>query len=188
MEQTRKYNILVTGGCGFIGWNFIRRLYENQDKIQFNNIVNIDRLDYSAINTKNESYYDERYTFIKCDIKFTNEEIFKQFDIDVVVNFAAQTHVDNSISSSESFIDTNIVGMHVLMYESMQYWMKYGIDGKFIQVSTDEVYGSVEDNNGKPFDETTIYHPNNPYSASKAAAELLLKSFIHTYVNKNVLS
>lgn len=131
----KKYNILVTGGCGFIGWNFIRRLYENQDKIQFNKIINVDKLDYSAINTRKESYYDDRYTFIECDIRHTNEEIFRQYNIDVVVNFAAQTHVDNSINSSASFIDTNIVGMHILMDEAMKYWNKKKMDGRFIQVS-----------------------------------------------------
>lgn len=181
MEQTRKYNILVTGGCGFIGWNFIRRLYENQDKIQFNTIINLDKLDYSAINCDKEPYYDDRYRFIQGNIKYNSASVFKEYNIDVVVNFAAQTHVDNSIKSSYSFVDNNIVGMHMLMEEARQYWNRKKIDGRFIQISTDETMGSVEDNYGNAFNEFTPYHPNNPYAATKAAAELLIKSYIHTY-------
>ena len=180
MEQKRRYNILVTGGCGFIGWNFIRRLYENQDKIGFNKIINLDNLSYAAINPRNMPYYDSRYHFIKRDINKVHS-LFEIYDIDLVVNFAAQTHVDNSIESSKVFVETNTLGAFNLMEESRKYWTKNSIDGLFCQVSTDEVMGSVEDNNGQPFTETTPYHPNNPYSASKAAAELMVKSFIHTY-------
>lgn len=177
----KNYNILVTGGCGFIGWNFIRRLYENQDKIQFNKIVNVDKLDYAAINVEKEPYYDDRYIFVKSDIKDISCNFLLINEIDVVVNFAAQTHVDNSIESSASFLDNNIFGMFSLMEASRCYWETCHIDGRFIQISTDETMGSVEDNGGKPFDENTPYHPNNPYSATKASAELILKSFIHTH-------
>jgi dTDP-glucose 4,6-dehydratase len=181
MGTKRANNILVTGGCGFIGWNFIRRLYEREYDISFRKIVNLDKMDYSAINPTHMNYYDDRYFFHKGDIKYNSFELFNRHKIDTVVHFAAQTHVDNSIKSSYKFVDTNIVGTHMLMEEARVYWDKKGIDGKFIYINTDEIYGSVEDNNGKPFDEFTQLHPNNPYSASKAAAELMLKSYIHTY-------
>lgn len=180
MEQKRRYNILVTGACGFIGWNFIRRLYET-DKISFNRVINMDKMDYSAINPTHEPYYDNRYIFVRGDIKYNSFSIIPKYKIDLVINFAAQTHVDNSIKSSYSFIENNIVGMHMLMEECRKYWTQKGIQGKFININTDEVFGSVEDNGGQPFTDKTPFKPNNPYSASKASAQLLLNSYVNTY-------
>jgi dTDP-glucose 4,6-dehydratase len=180
MEQRRFNNILVTGGLGFIGWNFLRVLF-NSKSIDFEKVINVDSCEYSAINGKNELYYDERYTFYKSDIKYINEIFLSQHKIDLVINFAASTHVDNSISSISSFIQNNVYSCGILMENCKNYWNKNAVNGLFIQVSTDEVFGSVEDQNGVAFDEYSILHPNNPYSASKACAELIVKSLGHTF-------
>lgn len=180
MEQKRRYNILVTGGCGFIGWNFLRRLFQT-DEIDFNVVVNLDCKDYAAINPEYDEVYDNRYIFEQGDIQYSSYAVINTYKIDLVINFAAKTHVDNSIESSQSFVDTNIVGFYTLMDNCKKYWDKNNIDGKFIQISTDEVYGSVENNGGESFTEQSKFHPNNPYSASKASAELMALSYYHTY-------
>ena len=168
--------VLVTGGAGFIGSNFIRFLLENNNKVV---VVNIDKLTYAG-NLENlkdvELNYKDRYYFVKGDIcdKRVVKNIFEEHDFDYVLNFAAESHVDRSIDTPEVFLTTNILGTQVLLNASMDSEVK-----KFIQISTDEVYGSLGDT-GK-FTETTPLAPNSPYSASKAAADLLVRAYYKTY-------
>lgn len=165
--------ILVTGGCGFIGSNFIRYALKNSDY----EIVNLDKLTYAG-NLKNlvDVQNDPRYKFYKGDI--CNFElvsfIIEKENVDSIINFAAESHVDRSILSSQEFIRTNVTGTNVLLEVTRLYQLK-----KFLQISTDEVYGSLGPE-GK-FTEETPLSPNSPYSASKASADLLVKAFHHTY-------
>jgi len=165
--------ILVTGGCGFIGSNFIRYALKNSDY----EIVNLDKLTYAG-NLKNlvDVQNDPRYKFYKGDI--CNFElvsfIIEKENVDSIINFAAESHVDRSILSSQEFIRTNVTGTNVLLEVTRLYELK-----KFLQISTDEVYGSLG-TEGK-FTEETPLSPNSPYSASKASADLLVKAFHHTY-------
>lgn len=166
--------ILVTGGAGFIGSNFINFILSERDDFF---VVNLDKLTYAgnlenlkAIETK------ENYAFVKGDI--TNEEvvkfIFERYGITHVVNFAAESHVDRSILGSEVFFRSNVLGTNVLLENAKSFDVKM-----FIQVSTDEVYGSL-DAEGL-FKETTPIHPNSPYAASKASADMIAQAFFHTY-------
>jgi len=177
----KEYNILVTGGCGFIGWNFIRHLYEDEP-LKFNKIVNLDIMNYAATNSPTEDYYDERYIFVRGDVASdTVYKILNKYKINLIVHFAAQTHVCNSIEGPRPFLNSNVNGTYNMLEEARYFWKDENIEGKFILVSTDEVYGSVEDQGGKAFTEETPYHPNNPYSASKAAADHIAKAYFNTY-------
>lgn len=167
-------NILVTGGAGFIGSNFVSYiLKENSDRT----IVNLDKLTYAG-NLENlrtcEKYGN--YHFIKGDI--TNAElvnyIFEKFRITHVINFAAESHVDRSILGSEIFFRTNVIGTNILLEAARRFQVE-----KFLQVSTDEVYGSLGATG--LFSETTPVSPNSPYSASKAGADMMALAFYHTY-------
>ncbi|NPV72673.1 MAG: dTDP-glucose 4,6-dehydratase [Pelotomaculum sp.] len=165
---------MVTGGAGFIGTNFIRFILAESDW----EIVNLDKLTYAG-NLENLADVKDnpRYTFIRGDIadKKLVDEIFKQHKFNAVINFAAESHVDRSIQNATPFIATNITGTLVLLDTSR----KYGVE-KYVQVSTDEVYGSLE--NGKGFfTEDTSLAPNSPYSASKASANLLCRAYYKTY-------
>lgn len=167
-------NVLVTGGAGFIGSNFINYILDTRDDY---NIINLDKLTYAG-NLENliPSEQKKNYQFIKGDI--TNielvEYIFEKFKIKYVINFAAESHVDRSILGSEIFFRTNVMGTNVLLEVSR----KFDVE-KFLQISTDEVYGSL----GKEglFTENTPLAPNSPYSASKAAADMMVMAFHHTY-------
>jgi dTDP-glucose 4,6-dehydratase len=166
--------ILVTGGAGFIGSNFINHILNSRDDLF---IVNLDKLTYAG-NLENliDCQNEDRYVFIKGDI--VNNElvkyIFEEYKITHVVNFAAESHVDRSIHGSEVFFRSNVLGTNVLL-ENSKY---YGVE-KFIQISTDEVYGSLDEDG--LFTETTPLHPNSPYAASKASADLTALTFHHTY-------
>lgn len=171
MKSKRK--ILVTGGAGFIGSNFIRyilRKYKN-DKI-----VNYDNLTYAGnLENLKDIEKNPRYKFVKgdiCDERLV-EKIFKKEKPDFVVNFAAQSHVDRSILEPEIFVKTNILGTQILLEVARKYGIK-----KFEHISTDEVYGSIR--KGK-FKETDSLSPNSPYSASKAGADLLARSYYQTF-------
>ncbi|MEJ2494723.1 MAG: dTDP-glucose 4,6-dehydratase [Ignavibacteriaceae bacterium] len=167
-------NILVTGGAGFIGSNFINYILDKRDDY---NIVNLDKLTYAG-NLENliPSQKKQNYHFVKGDI--VNSEfvdlIFRKYDIKYVINFAAESHVDRSILGSEVFFRTNVIGTNVLLEAARRYEVE-----KFLQVSTDEVYGSLGENG--LFTEDTPLHPNSPYSASKASADLVALAFHHTY-------
>jgi len=167
-------NILLTGGAGFIGSNFINYILDEHSDY---NIINLDKLTYAGnlenlVTSEGKKYYQ----FVKGDI--TNAELvnslFQKYDISYVINFAAESHVDRSILGSEIFFRSNVLGTNVLLEAAR----KFNIE-KFVQISTDEVYGSL----GKEglFTEDTPLHPNSPYSASKASADLMAMAFYHTY-------
>lgn len=181
-------NILVTGGAGFIGSNYVKLMLEQYSEYH---IVNVDALTYAGNleNLKDISNH-ENYTFIKADIRDRNvvNELFDKYDFKYVVNFAAESHVDRSIEEPEVFLTTNIIGTQVLLDVAKNHWKvnpgdKYCFnykDGvKFLQVSTDEVYGAL----GKEglFTETMNLKPNSPYSASKASADLIVRSYNKTF-------
>jgi dTDP-glucose 4,6-dehydratase len=165
--------LLITGGAGFIGSNFIRHQLFNNPSYK---IINFDKFTYAG-NPNNLKGLEENpdYKLIKGDVTDENcvNETIKQEKPDCIINFAAESHVDNSIEDPVVFAKTNILGTSVLL----EFARKNNIK-KFIQVSTDEVYGSIK--NGK-FKETDKLKPNSPYSASKAAADLIVRSFIKTY-------
>lgn len=164
--------ILVTGGAGFIGSNFIHYQLENYD----DQIINIDKLSYAGnLDNLRDVEDSDNYEFYKFDI-CNKEKISKIMEqgIDYLVNFAAESHVDRSIEAPSLFIKTNVAGTQNLLDLSLEFGVK-----KFVQISTDEVYGSLG-KNGK-FTETSLLNPSSPYSASKAAADLLVKSYAKTY-------
>lgn len=167
-------NILVTGGAGFIGSNFINYILEHRDDY---NIVNLDKLTYAG-NLENliPSENKKNYHFVKgdiCNFELVNY-LFEYYKIKYVINFAAESHVDRSILGSEIFFRTNVMGTNVLLEVSR----KFGVE-KFLQISTDEVYGSLGSEG--LFTESTPLSPNSPYSSSKAAADMMALSFYHTY-------
>jgi len=166
--------ILVTGGAGFIGSNFINYILGSRDDFY---IINLDKLTYAG-NLQNLKGIENHpnYTFIKGDI--VNDElisyIFQKYKITHLINFAAESHVDRSILGSEIFFRTNVLGTNVLLENSK----RFGLE-KFVQISTDEVYGSLGPEG--QFEESTPLQPNSPYAASKAAADLMAMAFHHTY-------
>jgi len=172
-------NMLITGGCGFIGANFVRYLLEESDFT--GRIVNVDKLTYAG-NPENladiETDYKDRYRFIKADICDGTRmaEIFEHYEIDSVCHFAAESHVDRSIVKPDEFIKTNIVGTFNLLESARTHRNRMIL---FHHISTDEVYGSL----GREghFKETTPYKPNSPYSASKAASDHLVRAYYKTY-------
>lgn len=166
--------ILVTGGAGFIGSNFVNymvRTYPNY------NIINLDALTYAGnLGNLKESEDKLNYRFVKGDITDRNlvDSLFEEENLDVVVNFAAESHVDRSITNPDVFVTTNIQGTQVLLDAARKHKVK-----KYVQVSTDEVYGSLGSEGY--FTETTPLDPNSPYSASKAGADMLVKAYHETY-------
>jgi len=178
--------ILVTGGAGFIGSNFIPYFLERDDDIR---IVNLDALTYAGTEENLKELVDHpRYEFVKGDIcdPVLVDHIFKKHAIGGVIHFAAESHVDNSITGPEAFIRTNIVGTFTLLDAARKNWMETSfVSGagkkanRFLHISTDEVYGSL----GREgyFTEKTPYAPNSPYSASKASSDMLVRSYYHTY-------
>jgi len=167
----KKY--FITGGCGFIGSNFIRYLLTNDSSVQ---IINLDKLTYAG-NPENlcEFRNNERYIFYRgdiCDAKIVTE-IFKRYKPHYLINFAAESHVDRSIGKPDDFIQTDIFGTFTLLEAARAYGLE-----TFIQISTDEVYGSIETGS---FSETDSLMPRNPYSASKAGADRLAYSYFTTY-------
>lgn len=179
-------NLLVTGGCGFIGSNFVRqRLLETGSPLA--KLVNLDALTYAG-NPANltDVTDDPRYVFVHGDIGdgALVSRLLSEHAIDAVVNFAAESHVDRSIDSPEPFVQTNVVGTLRLLNAARQYWTKLPEPKKsafrFLHVSTDEVYGTLAP--GDPaFTEETPFAPNSPYAASKAASDHLVRAYQHTY-------
>jgi dTDP-glucose 4,6-dehydratase len=172
-------NILITGGCGFIGSNFINYYLEKNNDI---NIINLDNMYYCASedNIKENIKNNNRYTFIKGNICSFDLIWFllNNFSIDAVIHFAAQSHVQNSFNDSLQYTQDNIVGTHTLL----EACRKYGKIKRFIHVSTDEVYGeSMLDNEETKKTEESILCPTNPYAATKAGAELIAQSYYHSF-------
>ena len=181
-------NIPVTGGAGFIGSNFVQYILDQEDDIR---LVNLDLLTYAG-NLENLAAYedDPRYRFVKGDIRDRTllHELFAQYDIDTVVHFAAESHVDRSITEPEVFLTTNSLGTQALLDAAKAYWKtepnnkysrEYREGVRYLQVSTDEVYGAL----GKTgmFIETTPLAPNSPYSASKASADMMVRAYHQTF-------
>ena len=176
--------IVVTGGAGFIGSNFIIDwLLRNDEKV-----LNIDNLSYAAnLDHLKILDKDERYTFVKGDINdiVLLETVFNKFKPRAIVHFAAESHVDRSITGPEVFIQSNVIGTYNLLNQSLNYWKQLSLKNektnfRFIHVSTDEVYGTL-DNDEDLFTETSPYKPNSPYSASKASSDHLVRAWHHTY-------
>lgn len=170
-------NVLVTGGCGFIGSNFVEYLAVKDEY----HIVVLDKLTYAG-NLKNLEAVDNlKYTFINGDIcnKKVLNELFEKYKFFAVFHFAAESHVDRSIDGPKQFIQTNIFGTFNLLEVSRSYMNKLDPEFKFIHVSTDEVYGDLNDD--EFFKESTPYNPSSPYSASKAASDHLVSAWWRTY-------
>jgi len=174
-------NYLVTGGCGFIGSNFI-----HQELAKGHHIVNLDVLSYAANQDNlNDCLHNPRYSFVQGDIgdQALVTSLLRRYDIDAVINFAAESHVDNSIAGPEIFIRTNVLGTYNILWASLQYWQERGrpADFRFLHVSTDEVYGDLPLDTPDKFCETSPYKPSSPYSASKAASDHLAAAWHRTY-------
>lgn len=181
-------NILVTGGAGFIGSNFIK-YFLNCNSSVF--VVNLDLLTYAGnLENLTDLQRNPRYAFIRGDIRDKGlvESLFSQYDIDTVIHFAAESHVDRSIDAPEAFLSVNVLGTQTLLEAAKKAWnlspmdkycMDYREGVRFLQVSTDEVYGSL----GKfgKFSESSCIMPNSPYSASKASADLIVRAYFETY-------
>ncbi|RCX16878.1 dTDP-glucose 4,6-dehydratase [Anaerobacterium chartisolvens] len=173
--------LLVTGGAGFIGSNFITYfLKRNKNYI----LVNIDKLTYAGnINNLRSIENNPRYHFIKgdiCNYELVNY-VFRKYKPDHIINFAAESHVDRSISHPSVFVSTNILGTMTLLEGARHLWGRHGFQGnRFLQVSTDEVYGSLDNSNDYFLEESNL-DPSSPYSASKAGADLMVGAFAKTY-------
>lgn len=179
-------SILITGGAGFIGSNFIPYFH---DRYPDYFLINLDKLTYAGdLSNLREVENSKRYKFIKGDIcnRDLIEMIFSEYDVHGVIHFAAESHVDNSISGPEVFIQTNINGTFTLLDAARKHWMnapfqfKNGYETcRFHHISTDEVYGTLGETG--LFHETTPYAPNSPYSAAKASSDFLVRAYHHTY-------
>lgn len=178
--------ILITGGAGFIGANFVPYFLEKYKNYK---LINLDKLTYAGnLENLSEVKGQERYRFVKGDIcnRELLEYLFETYDIRGVIHFAAESHVDNSIEGPEVFIKTNINGTFTLLDVARKYWMdspfkyKDEYEGcRFHHISTDEVYGSLGETG--LFHETTPYAPNSPYSAAKASSDFIVRAYHHTY-------
>jgi len=177
-------NVLVTGGAGFIGSNFVHTLLASDPGVH---IINLDALTYAGSLENLQDLPDPaRHTFIRGDIcdRPLLDDLFRRYAIDTVVHFAAETHVDRSILGPGQFIQTNVVGTFTLLEAARQAWLDVRPlptgQVRFHHVSTDEVFGSLAPHD-PPFCETTPYAPNSPYAASKAASDHLVRAYFHTY-------
>lgn len=170
-------NILITGGAGFIGSNFVNLMVKKYGE-EYTYVV-YDKLTYAA-NMENLKPSEGKYIFVKgdiCDLE-QNIETLKKYNIDAVVHFAAESHVDNSIKRPLTFTETNVLGTHALLEACKQVWGE-GSPNKFVHVSTDEVFGSLGDEGY--FSETSPIKPNSPYSASKASSDLIAFAYAETF-------
>ncbi len=177
-------NVLVTGGAGFIGSNFVRHLLQVEPDVQ---VIDLDALTYAGSLENLRDLPDERrHTFVEGDIcdRALVHDLLRRHLIDTIVHFAAESHVDRSILGPEPFIHTNVLGTFVLLEAARHFWLEEpnspSSDVRFHHVSTDEVYGSLGPDD-PPFSESTAYSPNSPYAASKAASDHLVRAYGHTY-------
>ena len=193
MNTQNKKNILLTGTAGFIGSNFVPYFLEKYPEY---NLINLDLLTYAGtLDNLTECESNPRYKFIKGDIcnRELVEFIFSEYDINGVIHFAAESHVDNSIKNPGVFVQTNVNGTFTLLDVSYKYWMdkpftykeKYS-NARFHHISTDEVYGTL--NETDLFTESTPYAPNSPYSASKASSDMIVRAYNETYGMNTVIT
>lgn len=169
-------NILVTGAAGFIGANFAEFFVNKHPEY---NIIVLDKLTYAG-NLDNLKKVEDKITFVKgdiCEYEFI-KELFEKYQIDGVIHFAAESHVDNSIKNPFIFTHTNVIGTHTLLEVAKQVWGE-GSSNKFVHISTDEVYGTLGEEGY--FTETTPINPNSPYSASKASSDLIARAYFETF-------
>lgn len=178
-------NILVTGGAGFIGGCFVRYLLSQEHNI--NTLINLDALTYAANRDSVKACEeDSRYQFVQGDItdKTLIDHLLRQYNIDTIVHFAAESHVDRSIAGPMTFVTTNVVGTAVLLEAARSFWLdekKWDqTQCRFHHISTDEVFGSLSKDD-PAFTEQTSYDPRSPYSASKASSDHLARAYFHTY-------
>jgi len=194
MNKNKK-TILITGGAGFIGSNFIPFFLEKYPEY---NVVNLDLLTYAGnLENLKEVENNSRYKFIKGDIcnRELVEHIFNEYDIKGVIHFAAESHVDNSIKNPGVFVRTNVDGTYTLLDVAKNYWMQEPFkykeeykDCRFHHISTDEVYGTLPEDPNVLFTEETPYAPNSPYSASKASSDMIVRSYHHTFGMDTVIT
>jgi dTDP-glucose 4,6-dehydratase len=176
-------NLLITGGAGFIGSNFIHYLLGVDANVR---VVNLDALTYSgSLENLKGLPNSDRYNFVKGDICDSElvARLLHEFQIDGIVHFAAESHVDRSISGPEQFVRTNILGTYTLLQSAREYWLRNSAGGgtyRFHHVSTDEVFGSL-DPEGSAWTEESPYDPHSPYAASKASGDHLVRAYGHTY-------
>jgi dTDP-glucose 4,6-dehydratase len=175
-------SVLVTGGAGFIGANFVEHLLECHQDLD---VVTLDSLTYAgSLDNLAGAMSSSRHQFVKGDITDASlvDRLLREKKIDTIVHFAAESHVDRSITGPAAFITTNVVGTFTLLEAARALWLGNGprSDVRFHHVSTDEVFGSLSESD-PPFSETTPYSPNSPYSASKAGSDHLVRAYHHTY-------
>ena len=171
-----KKNILITGAAGFIGSNFAEYFVNKYPEY---NIIVLDKLTYAG-NMNNLNNVIDKITFVKgdiCDYPFV-KELFEKYNINGVIHFAAESHVDNSIKNPFIFTQTNVMGTHTLLEVAKEVWGE-GSENKFVHISTDEVYGTLGENGY--FTEESPIRPNSPYSASKASSDLIARAYFETY-------
>lgn len=176
--------MLVTGGAGFIGSNYVRYALEHHASLR---IVNLDKLTYAGASENLNDLPDPlRYVFVRGDICDGDlvGRLLREYAVDTIVHFAAESHVDRSIAGPEEFVQSNVVGTFTLLEAARRYWLDENGWGenqcRFHHISTDEVYGTL-DTNDPPFTEKTGYAPNSPYSASKAGSDHMVRAWFHTY-------
>jgi len=166
--------LLVTGGAGFIGSNFIRYWLKNHSGDE---ITNLDKLTYAGHISSTKDFKDNpNYQFVEgniCDPKIVDKVVS---EVETIIHFAAETHVDRSITGPQVFLQTNVIGTQILLDAALKHGVK-----KFHHVSTDEVFGALELDTKEKFSENTLYDPHSPYSASKAASDHLVRAYFHTY-------
>ncbi len=189
----QKKNILLTGTAGFIGSNFVPYFLEKYPEY---NVINLDLLTYAGtLDNLKECEQNPRYKFIKGDIcnRELVEFIFSEYDINGVIHFAAESHVDNSIKNPGVFVQTNVNGTFTLIDVAYKYWMNKPFEYKtkyqncrFHHISTDEVYGTLGETG--LFTESTPYAPNSPYSASKASSDMIIRAYNETYGLNTVIT
>jgi len=184
MSNFTPHHILVTGGAGFIGSHFVRYIIEMNREVK---VINLDLLTYAgSLDNLGELPDPDRHIFVKGDIgdRPLVKSLLREYEIDTIVHFAAESHVDRSIIGPDAFIQTNVNGTFTLLEEARQYWLdekKFDSGAcRFHHISTDEVYGTLGPED-PAFSETTPYAPNSPYSASKAASDHLVRAYHHTY-------
>jgi dTDP-glucose 4,6-dehydratase len=176
------HNVLVTGGAGFIGCNFVRHLLASDPDIR---VINLDLLTYAgSLDNLRDLPDPARHIFVQGDIcdRLLIDRLLRKHQIDTIVHFAAESHVDRSITGPAAFVQTNLVGTFTLLEAARIAWLeeKTVASCRFHHISTDEVYGTLKSND-PPFTETTAYAPNSPYSASKAGSDHLVRAYFHTY-------